>query len=158
MSIILGIDPGYRITGYGILREYKNKLIYIKSGCILTKLNNIYDRLKLIYSELTNIIKKFKPECLSIEKVFIYKNTNSIIKLSQARGVAIIAAINLDLFVFEYTSSKVKQVVTGIGSSNKNDVKKFIINLFKLPSNIKYDESDALAIAVTHFYSKKYLM
>ncbi|MFI4853265.1 MAG: crossover junction endodeoxyribonuclease RuvC [Candidatus Makana argininalis] len=158
MTIILGIDPGYRITGYGIIREYKKKIVYIKSGCILTKLNNLSDRLKIIYSELTNIIKKFKPKCLSIEKVFIYKNTNSIIKLSQARGVAIIAAINLNLLIFEYTSSKVKKLVTGIGSANKNDVKNFIINLFKLPFNIKNDESDALAMAIAHFYSQKYLI
>ncbi|MGK2896998.1 MAG: crossover junction endodeoxyribonuclease RuvC [Candidatus Makana argininalis] len=158
MTIILGIDPGYRITGYGILREKKKKLIYIKSGCILTKYNNISDRLKIIYSELTNIIKKFKPKYLSIEKVFIYKNNNSIIKLSQARGVAIIAAINLNLLIFEYTSSKVKQLVTGIGSANKKEVKKYIINLFKLTDNIKNDESDALAMAIAHFYSQNYLI
>ncbi|MFI4846843.1 MAG: crossover junction endodeoxyribonuclease RuvC [Candidatus Makana argininalis] len=158
MTIILGIDPGYRITGYGILREYKKKLIYIKSGCILTKLNNISDRLKIIYSEITNIIKKFKPKLLSIEKVYICKNTNSIIKLSQARGVAIIAAINLNLLIFEYTSSRVKKLVTGIGSSNKNEVKKKIIKLFKLNDNIKNDESDALAMAIAHFYSQHYLI
>lgn len=151
MTVILGIDPGSRITGYGIVRQEGRKLSYLGSGCIRTKVNDLPSRLKLIYTGVNEIITKFQPDCLAIEQVFIAKNSDSALKLGQARGVAIVAAINnLDLPVFEYAARQVKQTVVGIGSAEKNQVQHTICTLLKLPANPQVDAADALALAITH--------
>lgn len=150
MTVILGIDPGSRITGYGILRQEGRKLSYLGSGCIRTKVNDLPSRLKLIYTGVSEIITQFQPDCLAIEQVFVAKNSDSALKLGQARGVAIVAAINLDLPVFEYAARQVKQTVVGIGSAEKNQVQNIVCTLLKLPANPQEDAADALAIAITH--------
>ncbi|MCR3755735.1 MAG: crossover junction endodeoxyribonuclease RuvC [Sodalis sp. Psp] len=150
MDVILGIDPGSRITGYGIIRQEGCKLSYVGSGCIRTKVNDLPGRLKLIYSGINEIITQFQPNCLAIEQVFMAKNSDSALKLGQARGVAIVAAINLDLPVFEYAARQVKQTVVGVGSAEKNQVQHTVRTLLKLPANPQMDAADALAIAITH--------
>lgn len=151
-TIILGIDPGLCITGYGILIKNNYELKYLSSGCIRTKVDYLPNRLKTIYTGVSNIINKFKPNCLAIEQVFIAKNYNSILKLSQARGVAIVAAINLNLPVFEYSVKKIKKMITGTGSAEKSQVQKNVSLILKLINKPQADAADALAAAITHCY------
>lgn len=151
MSVILGIDPGSHITGYGILRQDGRKLSYLGSGCIRTKkVNDFLGRLKLIYAGVNEIITQFQPDCLAIEQVFMAKNADSALKLGQARGVAILAAINLDLPVFEYVARQVKQTVVGTGGAEKSQVQHMVRSLLNLSAKPHVDAADALAIAITH--------
>lgn len=150
MTVILGIDPGSRITGYGIVRQDGRKLSYLGSGCIRTKVNDLPGRLKLIYAGVSEIITQFQPDCLAIEQVFMAKNADSALKLGQARGVAIVAAINLDLPVFEYAARQVKQTVVGTGSAEKSQVQHMVRTLLTLSANPQADAADALAIAINH--------
>lgn len=119
MAIILGIDPGSRVTGYGVIRQTGRQLSYLGSGCIRTNVTDLPSRLKLIYAGVSEIITQFAPDYFAIEQVFMAKNADSALKLGQARGAAIVAAVNLDLPVFEYAARQVKQTVTGIGSAEK---------------------------------------
>lgn len=119
MAIILGIDPGSRVTGYGVIRQVGRQLSYLGSGCIRTKVDDLPSRLKLIYAGVTEIITQFQPDYFAIEQVFMAKNADSVLKLGQARGVAIVAAVNQELPVFEYAARQVKQTVVGIGSAEK---------------------------------------
>ena len=135
MSIILGIDPGSRVTGYGVIRQVGRQLTYLGSGCIRTKVDDLPSRLKLIYAGVSEIITQFQPDYFAIEQVFMAKNADSALKLGQARGVAIVAAVNQDLPVFEYAARQVQHMVR---------------TLLKLPANPQADAADALAIAITH--------
>jgi crossover junction endodeoxyribonuclease RuvC len=135
MAIILGIDPGSRITGYGVIRQVGRQLSYLGSGCIRTKVDDLPSRLKLIYAGVTEIITQFQPDYFAIEQVFMAKNADSALKLGQARGVAIVAATNQDLPVFEYAARQVKQTVVGIGSAEKSQVQHMVRTLLKLPAN-----------------------
>ncbi|MFB6421993.1 MAG: crossover junction endodeoxyribonuclease RuvC [Candidatus Malihini olakiniferum] len=150
MTIILGIDPGSRITGYGIIHQKDRQLRYINSGRVRTSANDLPARLKLIYAMLSDIITKFQPDCLAIEKVFMAKNADSALKLGQARGVAIVAGINQGLPIFEYTARQVKQTVVGTGAAEKSQVQYMVHMLLKLLKSPKEDAADALAIAITH--------
>jgi crossover junction endodeoxyribonuclease RuvC len=133
MAIILGIDPGSRVTGYGVIRQVGRQLSYLGSGCIRTKVDDLPSRLKLIYAGVTEIITQFQPDYFAIEQVFMAKNADSALKLGQARGVAIVAATNQDLPVFEYAARQVKQTVVGIGSAEKSQVQHMVRTLLKLP-------------------------
>lgn len=150
MSIILGIDPGSRITGYGVIRQTGRQLTYLGSGCIRTNTTELPARLKLIYAGVCEIITQFSPDFFAIEQVFMAKNADSALKLGQARGAAIVAAVNHDLPVFEYAARQVKQTVVGIGSAEKSQVQHMVRTLLKLPANPQADAADALAIAITH--------
>lgn len=150
MTVILGIDPGSRITGYGILRQQGRVLTYLGSGCIRTKVDDLPTRLQLIYAGVSEIITQFQPDFFAIEQVFMAKNPDSALKLGQARGVAIVAAMNLGLPVFEYAARQVKQTVVGLGSADKAQVQHMVRVLLKLPANPQADAADALAIAITH--------
>lgn len=135
MAIILGIDPGSRVTGYGVIRQVGRQLSYLGSGCIRTKVDDLPSRLKLIYAGVTEIITQFQPDYFAIEQVFMAKNADSALKLGQARGVAIVAATNQALPVFEYAARQVKQTVVGIGSAEKSQVQHMVRTLLKLPAN-----------------------
>ncbi len=119
MAIILGIDPGSRVTGYGVIRQVGRQLSYLGSGCIRTKVDDLPSRLKLIYAGVTEIITQFQPDYFAIEQVFMAKNADSALKLGQARGVAIVAAVNQELPVFEYAARQVKQTVVGDGNRQR---------------------------------------
>jgi len=150
MAIILGIDPGSRITGYGIIRQTGRQLSYLGSGCIRTVVDDMPGRLKLIYAGVSEIITQFQPDFFAIESVFMAKNADSSLKLGQARGAAIVAAVNQDLPVFEYAARQVKQTVVGTGAAEKSQVQHMVRSLLKLPANPQADAADALAIAITH--------
>jgi crossover junction endodeoxyribonuclease RuvC len=150
MAIILGIDPGSRITGYGIIRQTGRQLSYLGSGCIRTVVDDMPGRLKLIYAGVSEIITQFQPDFFAIESVFMAKNADSALKLGQARGAAIVAAVNQDLLVFEYAARQVKQTVVGTGAAEKAQVQHMVRSILKLPANPQADAADALAIAITH--------
>ncbi|KAB8307901.1 crossover junction endodeoxyribonuclease RuvC [Erwinia endophytica] len=150
MAIIIGIDPGSRITGYGVIRQVGRQLTYLGSGCIRTNVTDLPSRLKLIYAGVSEIITQFQPDFFAIEQVFMAKNADSALKLGQARGSAIVAAVNHDLPVFEYAARQVKQTVVGIGNAEKSQVQHMVRTLLKLSANPQADAADALAIAITH--------
>ncbi|MBS0847070.1 crossover junction endodeoxyribonuclease RuvC [Citrobacter sp. JGM124] len=150
MAIIIGIDPGSRITGYGVIRQTGRQLTYLGSGCIRTQVTDLPSRLKIIYAGVSEIITQFQPDYFAIEQVFMAKNADSALKLGQARGVAIVAAVNADLPVFEYAARQVKQTVAGSGSAEKSQIQHMVRMLLKLPANPQADAADALAIAITH--------
>ena len=148
--IILGIDPGSRITGFGVIKSVKQKQQYIASGCIKIIGNDWSLRLKQIYDDLLTIIKEYQPDYISIEKVFVHKNPNSALKLGQARGAAIVSAATLGFKVHEYFPRQIKQAIVGYGNANKQQVQqmvKILLGLNKIP---KEDAADALAIAMCH--------
>lgn len=153
MFIILGIDPGSRVTGYGVIRQQGRHLEYLGSGAIRTSSDDLPTRLKRIYAGVTEVITQFQPDMFAIEQVFMAKNPDSALKLGQARGTAIVAAVNHDLPVFEYAARLVKQTVTGIGSADKVQVQEMVARMLQLSAKPQSDAADALAIAITHAHS-----
>ena len=153
MAIILGIDPGSRVTGYGVIRQVGRHLEYLGSGAIRTSVEDMPTRLKRIYAGVTEIITQFQPDMFAIEQVFMAKNPDSALKLGQARGTAIVAAVNQDLPVFEYAARLVKQTVVGAGSADKVQVQEMVTRILQLSAKPQADAADALAIAITHAHS-----
>lgn len=156
MAIILGIDPGSRVTGYGVIRQNGRQLEYLGSGAIRTSVEDLPTRLKRIYTGVTEIITQFQPEMFVIEQVFMAKNADSALKLGQARGTAIVAAVNHDLPVFEYAARLVKQTVVGTGSADKVQVQDMVTRILHLSATPQADAADALAIAITHAHSMQH--
>lgn len=150
MTIILGIDPGSRVTGYGVICQSGRQLRYLGSGCIRTKSDVLAERLKIIYAGVSEIITQYQPDCFAIEQVFMARNADSALKLGQARGAAIVAAVNQQLPVFEYAARLVKQTVTGTGGAEKQQVQHMVCALLGLNAVPQADAADALAIAITH--------
>lgn len=154
--IILGIDPGSRLTGYGVICQQGKQLTYLGSGVIRTEVDDLPTRLQRIYAGVTEIITQFQPDVFSIEQVFMAKNADSALKLGQARGAAIVAATNHQLPVFEYAARLVKQTVVGIGSADKKQVQHMVTKILTLSASPQADAADALAIAITHAHSYQY--
>ncbi len=152
---ILGIDPGYAIVGVGILEYSGNKFTVIDYFAITTEAGvPIEKRLKIIYDELSAVIKKFKPQHMAIEELFFNNNAKTAINVSQARGVILVAAENCNIPIFEYTPLQIKQAVVGYGRAEKKQVQqmtKAILNLCAVPK--PDDIADALAVAVCHAHS-----
>ncbi|MCV2525527.1 MAG: crossover junction endodeoxyribonuclease RuvC [Candidatus Lightella neohaematopini] len=153
-KIILGIDPGLNITGYGLIKFNNFNINYLYGDYIYCgRLYHLYDKLKLIYNTIYNITNKFLPNCIVVEKIFMSRNADTAIKLGHARGVAIAATVNFNIPLFEYTAKQVKKIIVGNGSANKLQVKYIICKLLNLKISLKFDVTDALAIAVTHCYN-----
>lgn len=152
---ILGIDPGYAIVGWGVLDYIGNKFSVVDFGSIQTSADmDFNDRLLTIYDELDSIIKRTKPQCLSIEKIFYNSNAKTAINVSQARGVLLLCSIKNNLDIFEYTPLQVKQSVVGYGRAEKKQIQemtKIILNLRQIPK--PDDTADALAMAICHAHS-----
>jgi crossover junction endodeoxyribonuclease RuvC len=146
----LGIDPGSRITGYGIIDQRGQQHHYITSGSIRIKADYFPDRLKQIFDGVSEIIKQFAPEQLAIEQVFMHKNADSALKLGQARGAAICAGHVYDLPIFEYAARQVKQAVVGKGNADKTQVQHMVKILLNLQGQMQIDASDALGICLCH--------
>lgn len=151
---ILGIDPGSRITGYGLISKEGNRLIHIDNGAIFTQsAMDFPQRLQQIFVGLSAVISQYQPDAVAVESVFLAKNAQSALKLGQARGAAIVAAVNVGLAVFEYTALQVKQAVVGSGRAEKVQVQQMIKALLHLPEVAQEDASDALAVAICHAHS-----
>lgn len=147
---ILGIDPGLRLTGFGVIEKVGEKLSYIASGTIKSGDGELPTRLKVILDGLAEVIATYHPEQVAIEKVFVNVNPQSTLLLGQARGAAISAAVLKDLPVAEYTALQVKQSVVGNGHAAKEQVQEMVKRLLKLPGVPKPDSADALACAICH--------
>lgn len=152
MSIILGIDPGSRFTGYGVIKQQGRQLTYLGSGCIkaLSQGDDLGSRLQTIFAGVSEIIVQFKPDMFAIEQVFMAKNPDSALKLGQARGSAIVAATNNDLTIYEYSARQIKQAVVGTGGADKSQVQHMVKTMLKLPGTPQADAADALAVALCH--------
>lgn len=152
--LILGIDPGSRITGFGIINSVGGRNEYVASGCIRIKGDELPERLKQVYAGVDEVIERYCPQEMAIEQVFMAKNADSALKLGQARGVAIVAGANHDLPVHEYAARKVKQAVVGNGGADKSQVQHMVMNILKLPGLPQADAADALAIALCHAHTR----
>jgi crossover junction endodeoxyribonuclease RuvC len=147
---ILGIDPGLRITGFGVLDKSGQSLAYVTSGCIKTSEGTLAARLKTILDGLAHVIGEYRPEQIAIERVFVNANPQSTLLLGQARGTAICAAVLHDLPIAEYTALQVKQGVVGNGHARKAQVQEMVKRLLCLGGVPSPDAADALACAICH--------
>lgn len=151
MALILGIDPGSRLTGYGVINAVGNRLEYVASGCIRLDGSVPHSqRLKTIFRGMTEVIERHMPGECAVEEVFVGKSASSALKLGQARGSAIVACLHAELEVFEYPATRVKQALTGRGGADKTQVQHMVRVLLGLSEELQEDEGDALAIAVCH--------
>ena len=144
---ILGIDPGSRLTGFGIIEDSPCGYRYVASGSIKIKADYFPDRLKQIFDGLLEIVDNYQPEQMAIEQVFMHKNADSALKLGQARGAAICAVQTQNIPVFEYAARQVKQAVVGKGAADKTQVQHMVKILLSVQGELSLDASDALAIA-----------
>ncbi|MFS1422704.1 crossover junction endodeoxyribonuclease RuvC [Shewanella sp. 10N.286.48.B5] len=158
MTTILGIDPGSRITGYGVIKCQGRQQLYLGSGCIRTSADDLPTRLKQVFDGITEIIKQYQPDQFAIERVFMAKNADSALKLGQARGVAIVAAMNANLPVAEYSATQIKSAVVGTGRAQKAQVQHMIQQIFKLPAAPQADAADALGVAICHYHTYQSLI
>ena len=153
--IIFGLDPGYAIVGYGIIEYKANKFRVLDYGAITTsKEDDLNDRLLQIYDQLCGLMDAYKPNALSIEKLFFNTNATTAIGVAEARGVCLLAAKQRGLDIAEYTPLQVKQAVTGYGKAVKQQVQemtRMLLNLQKVPK--PDDTADALAVAICHAHS-----
>ncbi len=154
MQRIIGIDPGTRVTGYGIIDSDGRSSSHVASGCIATRQEGLPQRLGEIYSGIAAVIAEYRPEEMAIEQAFVSKNVASALKLGQARGAAICAGVAADLPVAEYTPRMVKQAVVGTGAADKAQVEHMVRLILKLQQKLAADEADALAVAISHAHSQ----
>ena len=154
---VLGVDPGTLTSGYGLVVEEDHKLFHVVSGGISPSAKQpLPRRLKKIYEELVKVIDKYRPHVIVVEDLFVSKNIKSALKLGQSRGVAILAAMNAGLPVFEYSPLEIKQAVVGNGKAEKKQVQimvKILLDLPKVPHPA--DAADALAAAICHIHSSR---
>ena len=148
---ILGIDPGLRTTGFGIIHTKGNTLTYIASGTVKTPSEACLPlRLKTIFDGISEIILQYQPDCAAIEKVFVNVNPQSTLLLGQARGAAISALVASELAVYEFTALQIKQAVVGHGKAQKKQVQEMVQRLLSLPGIPGSDSADALGVAICH--------
>jgi len=150
---ILGIDPGLRTTGFGIIHKDGHRLSYVASGTIKTQEADLPQRLKTILAGVSEIIQTYRPDCAAIEKVFVNVNPQSTLLLGQARGAAICALVHADLVVAEYTALQVKKAVAGHGQAQKQQIQDMVVRLLQLPGTPSADAADALGVAICHAHS-----
>lgn len=162
MAIVLGIDPGSRTTGYGIVRHTGNRIEYLGSGCIRvvkgTESVALGERLRIIHDGVAELIAQYQPTEFAIEQVFMARNPDSALKLGQARGAAIVAAARHDLVIAEYAARQIKQAVVGTGAADKTQVQHMVVSMLKLPLKPQADAADALAIAICHCHTRQSLV
>lgn len=153
MTRILGIDPGSRVTGFGIIDLNGNHADHVSHGCIKVKGNTLIEKLYHIFDGIDNTIKHYHPEEVAIEKVFMHKNADSALKLGQARGAAITACAIHELKFFEYAANRIKQATVGKGHADKTQVQHMVRVLLCLQQQrIAEDAADALAVAICHHH------
>ncbi len=151
---IFGIDPGSRITGYGVIQSSGKKLKMIDFGVIKTKEKDFIKRLPIIFSGIEDLMDIHDPDMVAIENVFMHRNADSALKLGQARAAAISGTFKKGLDVFEYSAREVKLAVVGTGSAEKEQVREMVKLILGLKNkDLNLDESDALAIAICHAHS-----
>ena len=155
---ILGIDPGLRVTGFGLIVAGRGRLEYVASGCVRNTRGDLPERIQLIIRDLGSVIVEHRPTEVAVEKVFVNANPHSTLLLGQARGAAISAAVLADLPVAEYTALQIKQAVVGHGKAAKEQVQEMVRRLLALPSAPSADAADALACAICHAHGGEGLL
>lgn len=159
MSIVLGVDPGSRKTGFGLVLQQGSSVSYVASGVVrIPPELELAERLQLIFESLTSVIQRHQPNEFAIESVFMSKSAGSALKLGQARGAAMVAATSQGLPVSEYEARKVKQSVVGTGAADKTQVQHMVMTLLKLDCSPQEDAADALAIALCHVNTQRHLI
>jgi len=156
--IVIGIDPGTAITGYGVLEEYSDKTLHVvEHGVIRTPSGmNADQRLKMLYKKLSEKLQAFSPDCAAVEKLYFQKNVRTALKVGQARGVILLALAQVPIPVYEYNPMDIKLAVTGYGMAEKRQVQHMVKALLCLPEIPKPDDAaDALAVAICHAHSAK---
>lgn len=157
MTLILGIDPGSRITGYGVIEQNGRQLRYIDSGCIRPDCSDIPHRLLSIFEGVDEIIRQYRPHQASVEQVFLARNPDSALKLGQARGAAMVAIMKHGIAVAEYSARQIKMAVVGTGGAQKEQVQHMVTRLLALPRSPQADAADALAAAICHAHAAESL-
>jgi crossover junction endodeoxyribonuclease RuvC len=147
---ILGIDPGSRLTGFGILDFDGDKPTYVASGTVKSLDGSFPDRLKQIFESVGEIVAEYRPDIVAIETVFMARNAGSALKLGQARSAALCATFAFDIEVFEYAPREIKQAVVGTGAASKEQVQHMVVSMLQLSATPAEDASDALAAAICH--------
>ena len=155
MTRIIGIDPGSRLTGYGVIDVVGSKISYVTSGIIRLPEGALPERLKIIFDWVSQIIGQYQPQEMGIEEVFVATNAGSALKLGQARGAAIVAGVQAQLPVGEYSARSVKKSVVGTGAADKTQVQMMIVQMLKLSQSPAEDAADALAVAICHANSRR---
>jgi len=155
MTRILGIDPGSRVTGYGLIEVRGSESRYLASGCVRMEQEEFPERLRAIFDALSRIVAEFQPTEVAIEKVFVQRNVDSALKLGQARGAALCAVMNQSLPVAEYAPTQIKQALVGRGGATKEQVQHMVRTLLQLSATPPADASDALACALCHGHTRQ---
>ncbi|KWZ99858.1 MAG: crossover junction endodeoxyribonuclease RuvC [Anaerococcus sp.] len=156
--IILGIDPGIAIMGYGVLEVNGNRYKVLENGVITTSAKTkTPERLEILYNNLNDIIKEFKPDEFAIEELFFNQNVKTAITVGHARGIQVLCAQVNDLPIYEYTPLQIKQAITGFGRANKKQMQETVTTLLNLSEIPKPDDAaDALAVSLTHAFSQRF--
>ena len=152
---ILGIDPGSRLTGFGVLDFESDNATYIASGTVQSTDGEFPDRLKRIFESVVEIVSQYQPDVVAIESVFVHRNAGSALKLGHARSAAICATFESDVEVFEYAPREIKQAVVGNGSATKVQVQHMVVSLLRLDGEPSTDAADALATALCHGHQRR---
>lgn len=155
MRLILGIDPGTRVTGWGIIKASPSHNELIAYGTVPLKSKNLSERLQELSAGLSQVVATYQPEVAVVEKIFLGKNVDSAFKLGHARGVCLMVAAQNKMPVFEYAARKVKQALTGSGSAKKEQVQTLALAELKVQQKVALDASDALALALCHSIEQK---
>lgn len=145
---ILGIDPGSRITGYGFIDTNSSRATYVASGCVRMETSEMITRMREIFDAVAQLIDRYRPQEIAIERVFVHRNADSALKLGQARAAALCASFPLELPVFEYTPREIKLAVVGNGAADKMQVQHMVKMLLQLEGDVQADAADALAVAL----------
>ncbi len=157
MTVILGIDPGSRVTGYGVVSVSRHRASHVAAGCIRLGDGPLDDRLVQLYDELAAVIREYQPTEAAIERVFMNRNADSALKLGHARGVALLVARQGGLKVHEYSATQIKQTVVGRGHAEKGQVQHMVKALLSLTESPTADAADALAAAICHCHMRESL-
>ncbi|MFC1867138.1 crossover junction endodeoxyribonuclease RuvC [Thermodesulfobacteriota bacterium] len=155
--LVLGIDPGSRVTGYGLVEKKNNQMRCIDAGAISSSgTEPFYERIHKIFRSMVEIMTHYQPREMAIEDLFFAKNVKSSLKLGHARGAALIAAVNCGVKIFEYTPLEVKKSVVGYGRASKDQIRAMVQIILKLRAKFGSDTSDALAVAICHLNWTRY--
>lgn len=154
MAIILGVDPGSRKTGFGIIEFDQGRSRYISSGVIRLLDKPIPDRLRVIAESIEELIQLYTPSALAIEQVFMARSADAALKLGHARGAAIVACVTRGMTAYEYSARQIKQAVVGTGAADKKQVQHMVTRLLQLPGVPTEDAADALAAALCHAHTQ----
>jgi len=157
MPRVLGVDPGSRVTGFGVVDSDGRAHVCLENGCVQTGGGTFPERLRSIYQSLRTVAERHRPEVLAIERVFVHRNADSALKLGQARAAAICAVLDAGLEIHEYAPREVKQALVGTGAAAKEQVQHMVRALLELEDPLAEDAADALALALCHLHTNQAL-